>query len=67
MNKVGIAAAVGVVALGAAYVGVSWFTGNVYDEQLQFQLQKFESATGRQSTVATHQWRPLGTGMACCS
>ena len=39
MNKVGIAAAVGVVALSAAYVGASWYTGKVYDEQLQFQLQ----------------------------
>ena len=31
MNKVGIAAAVGVVALSAAYVGASWYTGKVYD------------------------------------
>ena len=53
MNKVGIAAAVGVVALSAAYVGASWYTGKVYDEQLQFQLQSLNQQPGIKA-----QWQP---------
>ncbi len=58
MNKMGVAAAIGVVALGGLYVGASWFTGQVYDEQQQLQLQLWNRQAGVKA-----QWQATDSGL----
>ena len=58
MNKVGVAAAIGVVALGGLYVGASWLTGQVYDEQQQLQLQLWNRQAGVKA-----QWQATDSGL----
>lgn len=58
MNKVGVVAAVGVVALGGLYVGASWLTGQFYDEQQQLQLQLWNQQAGVKA-----QWQSTDSGL----
>ncbi|MFB0953854.1 MAG: hypothetical protein QMB70_05115, partial [Aeromonadaceae bacterium] len=58
MNKMGVAAAIGVVALGGLYVGASWLTGQVYDEQQQLQLQLWNRQAGVKA-----QWQATDSGL----
>ena len=58
MNKVGVVAAIGAVALGGLYVGASWLTGQFYDEQQQLQLQLWNQQPGVKA-----QWQSTDSGL----